>query len=128
MSLHSSYINSTNSTSTFELGVEKPFAQQRSRNALSVMDVRPSNAVELKGVAMPASRIGPVSIKLKFQPTAKLRPLKEEVLELIEPWRDDADNPPPFTAGELIVIILVLNDLLALRRKEIHAEILAAFQ
>lgn len=99
-----------------------------SRNATSAMNASPSNVVESDGVAMTASRIGPVPIKLKFQPTARLRPLKEEVLELIEPWRDEADNPPPFTAGELIVMTLVLNDLPALQRKEIHAEILAAFQ
>ncbi|PPJ52028.1 hypothetical protein CBER1_10395 [Cercospora berteroae] len=51
----------------------------------------------------------PPPARLSYLPTQQPRPLKEEVLELIAPWRDSLE-PPPFTAGELVVIMLVLLD------------------
>lgn len=63
----------------------------------------------------------------QFQPTGVVRPLKEEVLEAIAPWRDSI-NKPPFSTGELIVITLVVGDLKPQSMHDIHVEILSAFK
>ncbi|GIZ47502.1 hypothetical protein CKM354_001059100 [Cercospora kikuchii] len=64
---------------------------------------------------------------LQFQPTGVLRHLKEEVLEIIRPWRDVIGRPP-FTTGELVVITLVLWDLKPQRMHDIHVRALSAFK
>ncbi|PPJ51086.1 hypothetical protein CBER1_07903 [Cercospora berteroae] len=64
---------------------------------------------------------------LRFEPTIEPRPLKEQVLEIVGPWRDSTDEPP-FTTGELIVITLVIGDFEPRSMHQIQMGILAAFK
>ncbi|CAK1366644.1 unnamed protein product [Cercospora beticola] len=65
--------------------------------------------------------------RLLYQPTPPLRPLKEEVLALIEPWRESSERPP-FTAGELVVIMLVLNNERGQGLSEMHLFVLETYK
>ncbi|PIA91844.1 hypothetical protein CB0940_09489 [Cercospora beticola] len=67
-----------------------------------------------------------VAAGLKFHHTAPLRPLKDEVLELLLPWRGRKDKPP-FTLGQMIVMILVIGDLGPWSVERIHIMILQQF-
>ncbi|GIZ47009.1 hypothetical protein CKM354_001011100 [Cercospora kikuchii] len=69
----------------------------------------------------------PRTTRLLYQPTPLLRPLKEEVLELIAPWRDSSERPP-FSAGESIVIMLILNNERRQRLSEIHILVLETYK
>ncbi|KAM3417165.1 hypothetical protein BST61_g5427 [Cercospora zeina] len=87
-----------------------------------------SKSIESEATDASTSSIASTSTSLRLQPTPELRPLKEELLELIGQWRDNTDTEPPFTAGELIVIVLVLNDLESQSRSKIYREILSTFK
>ncbi|GIZ47485.1 hypothetical protein CKM354_001057500 [Cercospora kikuchii] len=77
------------------------------------------------GVAATPSR--PVAAGLRFHPTAPLRPLKDEVLELLLPWCGRKDKPP-FTLGQMIVMVLVIADLEPRSVERIHIMILQQFE
>ncbi|PPJ52029.1 hypothetical protein CBER1_10396 [Cercospora berteroae] len=64
--------------------------------------------------------------RLEFIPTTEPRPLRDEVAALIEPWRN-TDTKPPFTTGELIVMIFVITGREEMSDKEIHSSILRRF-
>ncbi|PPJ50748.1 hypothetical protein CBER1_08126 [Cercospora berteroae] len=61
-----------------------------------------------------------------FQRTAPLRPLKDEVTEVIRPWRFSEDKPP-YDTSELIVMMLVMQDLRPQTMQSIHYNILRSF-
>lgn len=72
------------------------------------------------------SRSKSLSKGLKFEPTAPVRPLKDEVFDLIVPWSECGDKPP-YTAGQMIVMILVDNDLAPQSIPDVHKKILREF-
>lgn len=55
--------------------------------------------------AIESGRLSPAASLYKTTPQPRI--LREEVLELIEPWRESSEQPP-FSMGELVVIALVL--------------------
>ncbi|PIA92222.1 hypothetical protein CB0940_09259 [Cercospora beticola] len=61
-----------------------------------------------------------------FEPTEPVRPLKDEVVEVIRPWRFSEDKPP-YTTSELIVMMLVMQDLRPQTMQSIHYNILRSF-
>ncbi|PPJ50441.1 hypothetical protein CBER1_05577 [Cercospora berteroae] len=81
---------------------------------------------EADSAAMAAIPSRTVAAGLKFHPTAALRPLKDEVLELLLPWCGRKDKPP-FTLGQMIVMILVIGDLEPRSVEVIHIMILQQF-
>ncbi|CAK1366645.1 hypothetical protein CB0940_09000 [Cercospora beticola] len=67
-----------------------------------------------------------LSERLEYVPTPEPTPLRDEVAALIEPWRN-ADTKPPFTTGELIVIVFVIMGKEQMSETEIHSNILRRF-
>ncbi|GIZ47315.1 hypothetical protein CKM354_001041000 [Cercospora kikuchii] len=66
------------------------------------------------------------SSALVYQPTPEPPPLRDEVLQLVGPWRDSSE-PPPFTRGELVVIALILIDDGPVALEEVHRKIYQTF-
>ncbi|CAK1366334.1 unnamed protein product [Cercospora beticola] len=67
----------------------------------------------------------PLPTALFSRPTPQPRSLKDEILELIQPWRY-SNEKPPFTTGELIVMMLVISGI-AMRLEDIEIHILSTF-
>ncbi|CAK1366076.1 unnamed protein product [Cercospora beticola] len=63
---------------------------------------------------------------LHFSPTPQPRPLKDEVEDLLRPRRYVHDKPP-YTIGQMIVMILVVHDLEPHPVEFIHFQILVRF-
>ncbi|PPJ50750.1 hypothetical protein CBER1_08124 [Cercospora berteroae] len=95
---------------------------------MTTIDHNPSSVADSDGAASQASSNTPVSVDSEIQPTPGALSMKNQVLKLIEPWRDNADEEPPFTAGELMVIFLVLHDFEPQTLKTIHEENLLTFK